>query len=240
MPSGRWRRSTAGFPGWPLLPLAVPAPLAKGAPGEGYPWPWSVYRWLEGEDATTGRLADPGQAAKGLARFVAALRRIDPTDGASPGPHNSFRGVPLAVRDADTRAAISSLHGTLDTDAATAAWEASLRAPAWDESPVWVHGDLQPGNLLAVRGRLGAVIDFGCLGVGDPACDLMVAWNLFSAECREVFRVELSVEDATWARGRGWALSVGLIALPYYRETNPTLAGISRRAIDEVLTDRGA
>lgn len=221
-----------------LLPLAVPEPLAKGAPGEGYPWPWSVYRWLEGEDATVGHVADPGRAATDLARFVAALRRIDPTGGPPPGEHNSFRGVPLVARDAATRAAISSLGDALDAGAATAAWEAALRSPAWEGPPVWVHGDLQPGNLLAVRGRLGAVVDFGCLGVGDPACDLMVAWNLFSAETRGVFRAALRVDDATWARGRGWALSVGLIALPYYRDTNPTLAGISRRTIYEVLTDR--
>ena len=119
----------------------------------------------------------------------------------------------------------------------TAAWEADLQAPAWRGPPVWIHGDLQSGNLLAVQGRLSAVIDFGCLGVGDPACDLIVAWNLLPAETRDVFRAALPVDDATWARGRGWALSVGLIALPYYQDTNPVLAGISRRTIDEVLAD---
>lgn len=221
----------------PLLPLDIPLPLAKGAPGEGYPWHWSVYRWLEGENATIERINDPGQAATELGQFVAALRRIDPAGGPPPGEHNAFRGVPLAARDAHTRAAISSLRGTLDVDVATAAWEAALRAPAWDGPPVWIHGDLQSGNLLAVRGRLGAVIDFGCLGVGDPACDLMVAWNLLPAETRDIFRAALPVDDATWARGRGWALSVGLIALPYYRSTNPALARISRRAIDETLAD---
>ena len=221
----------------PLLPLAIPVPLAKGMPGEGYPWHWSVYRWLEGENATIERIADPRQAATDLAQFIAALQRIDPTGGPPPGAHNSFRGVPLAMRDAPTRAAIAALRGTLDTDAVTAAWEAALRAPAWRGPPVWIHGDLQSGNLLAQRGRLSAVIDFGCLGVGDPACDLMVAWTLFSAETRDVFRAALPVDDATWARGRGWALSVGLIALPYYQNTNPVLAGIARRAIDEVLAD---
>ncbi|MBW4633144.1 MAG: aminoglycoside phosphotransferase family protein [Iphinoe sp. HA4291-MV1] len=221
----------------PLLPLAIPVPLAKGTPGEGYPWHWSVYRWLKGENATIDRIADPGQAATDLAQFVAALQRIDPTDGPPPGPHNFNRGVPLAMRDSPTRAAIATLHGTLDTDALTAAWEAALQAPAWHGSPVWIHGDLQSGNLLAVQGRLSAVIDFGGLGVGDSACDLQVAWNLLSAETRNVFRAALSVDDATWARGRGWALSVGLIALPYYQSTNPVLAGISRHAIDEVLTD---
>ncbi len=226
----------------PHLPLAIPVPLAMGMPAEEYPWNWSVYRWLEGENATLDRLADVREAATALAQFIAALQRIDPAGGPPPGPHNSFRGVPLAMRDAPTRAALADLHGTLDTDAATAAWEAALQTPAWDGPPVWIHGDLQSGNLLAVRGRLRAVIDFGCLGVGDPACDLIVVWNLLSAETRNVFRAALQVDDATWARGRGWALSVGLIALPYYRDSNPVLAEINRCAIAEVLADyqRGA
>jgi aminoglycoside phosphotransferase (APT) family kinase protein len=221
----------------PHLPLAIPVPLAKGRPGEGYPWHWSVCRWLDGENATLERIADPRQAATDLAQFIAALQRIDPTGGPLSGPHNFSRGVPLALRDSPTRVAIAELHGMLDVDAVTAAWEAALQAPAWRRPPVWIHGDLQSGNLLAVGGRLSAVIDFGGLGVGDPACDLIVAWNLFSAETREVLRAALGVDDATWARGRGWALSVGLIALPYYQSTNPVLASIARRAIDEALAD---
>jgi aminoglycoside phosphotransferase (APT) family kinase protein len=208
-----------------------------GTPAEGYPWHWSVYRWLEGENATLERIADPRQAAIDLAQFVGALQRIDPTGGPPSGANNSSRGVPLAMRDAPTRVAIASLHGALDTDATTTAWEADLQAPVWNGPPVWIHGDLQSGNLLAVQGRIRAVIDFGCLGVGDPACDLMVAWNLLSAETRAVFRAALPVDAATWARGRGWALSFGLIALPYYQTTNPVLAGIARHAIAEVLAD---
>jgi aminoglycoside phosphotransferase (APT) family kinase protein len=221
----------------PLLPLAIPVPLAKGKPGEGYPWHWSVCRWLEGETATIERIVDPRQAATDLAQFIAALQRIDSTGGPPPGQYNSFRGVPLAMRDSQTRAAITALHGMINVDAVTATWEAALQAPAWRDPPVWIHGDLQSGNLLTQQGRLSAVIDFGCLGVGDPACDLIVAWNFLSAETREVFRVALPVDEATWTRGRGWALSVGLIALPYYKTTNPVLAGISRRTIDEVLAD---
>jgi aminoglycoside phosphotransferase (APT) family kinase protein len=213
----------------PHLPLAIPVPRALGTPGEGYPWHWSVYQWLEGETATIERIADPGQAARDLAQFVAALQRIDPAGGPPPGAHNSFRGVPLSTRDADTRAAIVTLHGMLDTCAVTAAWHGP---------PVWIHGDLSPLNLLVEWGRFSAVIDFGCLGVGDPACDLQVAWNLFSAQTRDVLRAALAVDDATWARGRGWALSVGLIALPYYQNTNPVLAGIARRAIAEALADQ--
>jgi len=221
----------------PHLPLTIPVPLAKGPPGEGCPWHWSIYRWLEGENATIERIVDPGQAARDLAHFITSLQQIDPMHGPPPGSHNSFRGEPLALRDSETRAAIATLHSTLDADAATAAWEAALQAPAWDGPPVWIHGDLQSGNLLVERGRLSAVIDFGCLGVGDPACDVMTAWLFLSAETRDLFRAAMPVDDATWARGRGWALSVGLIALPYYQSTNPVLAGIARRAIAEVLAD---
>jgi aminoglycoside phosphotransferase (APT) family kinase protein len=222
----------------PRLPLAIPFPLAMGTPGEGYPYPWSVYRWLEGENATIERIGDLRQAADDLAQFVIALQRVDATEGPLAGPHNSFRGVPLAVRDAAVRSAITALHGVIDTDAATAVWEEALQAPEWHGPPVWIHGDLQSGNLLAVEGRLSAVIDFGCLGVGDPACELIVAWNLLSAEAREVYRATLQVDDATWTRGRGWALSVGLIALPYYLNTSPAMVNYARHTIAAVLADK--
>ncbi len=221
----------------PFLPLAIPVPLARGHPGEGYPWHWSVYRWLDGAEAAIERMADPRQAAIDLAQFIGALQRIDATGGPPFGPHNSFRGEPLAMRDTRTRDAIATLRDSLDADTVTAVWDAAVAAPAWHEPPVWIHGDLTPTNLLAVHGRLSAVIDFGCLGVGDPACDVMTAWMFLSAETRDVFRTALRVDDATWTRGRGWALSVGLIALPYYQHSNPMLAGIARRAIHEALAD---
>ena len=218
------------------LPLAIPVPLGKGIPAEGYPWNWSVCRWLEGENATVERISDLRRAAIDLAQFIAALQRIDATDGPPPGPYNSYRGVPLAARDVQTRAAIASLEGTIDIEAVTVAWESALDAPVWDGPPVWIHGDLSSGNLLAVQGRLSAVIDFGCLGVGDPACDSIVAWSLFST-VRDALRAALYVDDATWARGRGWALSTALIALPYYQTTNPAIAAAARHKIDEVLAD---
>lgn len=221
----------------PRLPLAIPVPLATGAPGEGYSWQWSIQRWLAGENATTARLTDPDQAARDLARFIVALRRITTTGWPPPGPPASFRDKSLASRDADVRAAIAALGDVLDAEAAIAAWETALAAPEWDGQRVWIHADLQPLNLLLDGGRLSAVIDFGGLGLGDPAVDVMAAWTLFSGKTREVFRAALEVDDATWARGRGWALSMGLIALPYYETTNPTLAGVARRAIDEVLNE---
>jgi aminoglycoside phosphotransferase (APT) family kinase protein len=222
----------------PLLPLAIPVPLAKGMPAEDYPWEWSVYRWLEGETATSERIADLGQAAVDLALFIAALRRVDPSGGPPPGEHNSFRGVPLATRDALVRTAIASLRGESDVGAVTGAWESALRSPTWEHPPVWIHGDLDSRNLLVEDGRLGAVIDFGCLGVGDPACDVMVAWKLFSADTRGIFRNALSVDESTWARARGWALSQALVALSYYTlETNPVLVRQAQRWMADVLAD---
>lgn len=222
----------------PHLPLAIPVPLAKGMPAEGYPWNWSVCRWLPGENAIVERFADLREAARDLAQFVAALQRIDTTGGPPPGRRNFGRGVPLAIRDADTRAAIAKLDNVLDTDAVTAAWDGASNAPVWDGPPVWIHGDLHTGNLLVHNGRLSAVIDFGGLAVGDPACDFVAAWTLFSGESRDAFRAALSIDDASWARSRGWALSTGLIALPYYLDTNPVIVAMARRQIDEVLADR--
>jgi aminoglycoside phosphotransferase (APT) family kinase protein len=221
----------------PHLPLAIPVPLALGHPGEGYPWSWSVFRWLEGESAQSRHPVDLGQAARDLAVFIAALQRLDVVGWPPPGPPNSPRGVPLSTRDVSTRVAIAELSGRLATGAVTVAWEAALQEPAWHGPPVWTHGDLLPGNLLVHEGRISAVIDFGCLGVGDPACDLIVAWALLSQQARDIFRTALPVDEATWGRGRGWALSIGLIALPYYQHTNPVFAATARRMIAEVLAD---
>lgn len=219
----------------PQLPLPIPAPLAQGAPGEGYPWPWSVYRWLPGEEAAVGRVPDLPRLATDLAGFVTALHRLPVADPTAVG--GGSRGVPLATRDGLTRSSIAALAGEVDTAAVTAAWEADSRAPGWTAPPVWVHGDLAPGNLLVAAGRLCAVIDFGALTVGDPAVDLLPAWNLLPAAVRPVYRAALGVDDATWTRGRAWALSVALVALPYYRQTNPRITALSRRVLAEVLAD---
>ena len=220
----------------PLLPMAIPTPVGKGEPDAGYPWEWSVLEWIDGETASLDRLDNPCQAASDLARFVLALQTVEPTGGPLAGDHNSGRGLPLARRDDAVRSCISQLEDTIDTDRAVAAWEKALKAPPWEKPPVWIHGDIQPGNLIQSEGRIKAVIDFGCLGVGDPACDLLPAWNFFAGDAREVFRTMVDVDDATWERGRGWALSVGIIALPYYRDTNPALASLALHTIEEVLS----
>jgi len=220
----------------PHLPLKIPLPLAKGEPVAEFPWHWGIYQWLVGTDAIIDRMFDPCQAAVDLAQFITALQQIDTTGGPLAG-EAGLRGVPLAKRDAQTREAIKNLNGLLDVTEVTRAWNQALQAPEWDHPPVWFHGDLLPGNLLFEHGRLNAVIDFSGLGVGDPACDLMPAWVLFTGESRDIFRSALKIDDATWARGRGQALSQALIFIPYYLKTNPVGIRSARHAIIEILAD---
>ncbi len=220
----------------PHLPLPIPVPLAMGSPADGYPWPWSVYRWIEGETATVERIADLPRFATELARFLAALQRIDPTGGPPAGPENFHRGGSLTTYDAETRRAIAALDGTIDAAAATDVWETALAA-TWRGSLVWFHGDVAAGNLLVEAGRLNAVIDFGCSGVGDPACDLAIAWTLFEGESRNAFRVALPLDEAAWARGRGWTLWKALITVAGLPNASHVETGKVRRIIDAVLAD---
>ena len=214
------------------LPFPVPVPLAKGRPAEGFPYPWSVCRWIQGENPRVGSLSQAEDFARELAQFIVALRSID-----SAGGPACERGVPLAQRDAPTRKAIEELRGTVDTDAVSAAWESTLQVPIWNGPPVWLHGDLSALNLLCTDGRLCGVLDFGMSGIGDPAVDLIPAWTLLPKTAREPFRKATQVDDATWRRARGWALSISLIQLPYYRDRNPTLAELARRTIEQVLEE---
>jgi aminoglycoside phosphotransferase (APT) family kinase protein len=218
----------------PQLPLAIPTPLAKGVPDDTYPYPWSICNWLPGDNIADPHDVDLTDAAVRLGRFVAALQRIDTTGGPPP-----FRGGPVSTLDTRVRAEIQDLgaHGTLDPDLAAAAWDTALAAPAWDGPPVWIHADLYPTNLLAQHGRLSAVIDFGGLGTGDPAIDMLPAWALLTTRSRDLFRAEADVDEATWVRGRGWALGLGVGAVHFYRVTNPALAANGRRCIAEALAD---
>lgn len=220
----------------PLLPLDIPSPLAMGEPGEGYPWKWSIYRWLEGESAAKAPISNLSKFAASLAEFLTALRGIDTTGGPKPGPHNFYRGGDLSTYDVETRQAIDDLKDKIDVGIVTEIWERAI-ATRWQENPVWIHGDISVGNLLVREGGLKAVIDFGQLGVGDPACDLAIAWTFFKGESRELFRKKLPFDANTWARGRAWTLWKALIIAAGITDSNAAEAADPMRIINEINDD---
>jgi aminoglycoside phosphotransferase (APT) family kinase protein len=219
----------------PCLPVEVPVPVFVGRAAFDYPHAWYVSPWIEGVNPEPDTV-DLQQLAQDLAHAVRALQSVEVGDG--PGPRDGQRGGPLAAADASTRAAAEQLRGETDVDALLAVWDAGRDAASWHGAARWVHGDLMDGNLLLRDGRLTAVIDWGGLKVGDPAVELMIAWSLFDADSREAYRAALGfVDDAMWLRGRAWAISAALMALPYYRDTNPDLVARSWRAVRAVLGD---
>ena len=210
----------------PQLPLEIPVPVAQGRPSRAYPWFWDVCTWVEGETEPVEAI-DAVQAARDLAALVAALQRVNPA-GAPQG-----RGIPLAQRDEEIRYWLARFDGD---PVVSEEWERALAAPPWEGPPVWHHGDLDVRNWLVRAGRICAVIDWGSMGVGDPACDVMVAWKLHSREARDAFRKALPTDDATWERARGWALSQAVAALAYYTpENNPTLYAEAESWLELVL-----
>ncbi|MEV5727145.1 aminoglycoside phosphotransferase family protein [Streptomyces pharetrae] len=220
----------------PSLPVAVPPVLAKGVPGEGYPHPWSVRGWLPGETATPRRIADMARFATDVAEFVLALQRCDPTGGPLAGAHSWYRGASPAHYDEETRRCIAALGGRVDTARATEVWQAALDADRLG-TPVWFHGDIAANNLLVTGGQLSAVIDFGTSGVGDPACDLVIAWTMFRDDSREAFRRTVGQDDGTWARARGWALWKALLTLTECADPQDERVDANLSVIDAVLGD---
>lgn len=220
----------------PHLPLRVPEPLAAGKPGCGLAWNWSIYRWLPGEPAST-RVSNLSEVAADLAKFLNALHQVDGTGGPLPGPGNFHRGGSLSTYDSETRQAIILLSDRFDASAATSIWELALNT-AWRSPPVWVHGDVSAGNLLILEGTLSAVVDFGQLAIGDPACDLAIAWTLFNGQSRERFRRELLLDEHTWIRGRGWALWKALIVAAEMSGTDPKAARQSWNVLDQIFINQ--
>jgi aminoglycoside phosphotransferase (APT) family kinase protein len=231
-----WARDLAKELNWlpklaPCLSLRVPEPVATGHPTSDYPFPWAIYRWIDGQPYRDDLVYDERQAADDLAQFVVELRRVDPL-GAPRGGRKPLRDL-----DAATRVAIEASRGVIDSDAAAAAWASALDAPVWDGTPVWIHTDLLRPNLLVDRGRLCAVIDFGGVGVGDPAADVIAAWSVFSQSGRAAYRNAIGVDDGTWNRARGYALHQAVLIIPYYIETNPGFVTLAKRTVEEVLAD---
>ena len=221
------------------LPLPIPAPLALGQPGEGFPWCWSVSGWLQGDPATRERVDDPVQFGWDLAKFLTALQRIDATGGPPPGPPNYFRGAdPMQAYGAEARQSVDALAGRIDVPAAHAVLDAAVAAP-FAGPPVWLHGDIAIGNLLVEHGRLGGVIDFGCCAVGDPACDLVIAWVFLDGPGRDAFRLSVPADEAMWARARAWALWKAALMLARDLVVNPNETP-PRAVIEAVIAEHRA
>jgi aminoglycoside phosphotransferase (APT) family kinase protein len=221
----------------PHLPVPIPSPLALGQPGEGYPFRWSVRRWMDGETATPARIGSMTSFAESIAGFIRALQAIDPTGGPLAGAHSFYRGAPPSHYSDETRDAVDALGSRIDGRAALAVWDAALAA-RYEAPPMWFHGDIAQGNLLVRDGALAGVIDFGTSGVGDPACDLVIAWTFFEGAGRSVFQHAVAQDDGAWARARGWALWKALISLA--GDLNGPYAAINHRVITEVLAEAGA
>lgn len=219
------------------LPVPIPVPLAQGAPGEGYPHPWSIYSWLEGDTAEKATIADLTVFATDLAGFLAALRAVDPSAGPPPGVHNWFRGGPLTTYDPMTQESLATLTDRHPrADLLGEIWQSAMKTP-WDGQQIWFHGDIADGNLLVRDGRLAAVIDFGTCGVGDPACDLAIAWTLLTAESRQTFRDALEIDSNTWARGQGWALWKALSGYAGALEDDEEPSEGVARTLEEICDD---
>lgn len=212
-----------------LLPIQVPAPVARGRPSDEYAHEWGIFEWLPGENPAPGDV--PDTLAEELAHFVRALHGVELEGGPPPARRSRDR------MDEFTRENLRALEGEIDTATAEALWEESLAVPEWAPPPVWIHCDLMPGNLLLRDGHLSAVIDWEGAGMGDPAVDLIVAWNVLPPSGRRIFRDAVGYDEDTWARGRAWALATGLGGIPYYRETFPAFAANSRRTVEQVLED---
>jgi aminoglycoside phosphotransferase (APT) family kinase protein len=212
----------------PLVPLETPVPIAQGHPNNEYPWYWEIHTWVEGETVPIEEI-DEIQAARDLAAFVTALQQINPSGG-PPG-----RGIPLVQRDEEFRYWLARFDGNA---AVSAVWESALAAPPWNGPPVWHHGDLDVRNWLVRNKRITGVIDWGTMGIGDPACDVMVAWKLHSPAARDAVREYLPTDDATWARARGWVVSQAVAVLAYYTpENNPVLYQEAKAWLDLVLSE---
>ncbi len=216
------------------LTTPIFTPMFKGHATSVYPWPWLIAKWHEGHNPEAEKTNEYAALAQDLAGFLNQFHAIPLTSGPA-----SRRGVPLSHLNADTQKAINQLRGEIDVLAVMDLWHELMATPQWQQKSVWVHGDFLPGNILVQHNRLSAVIDFTDLGVGDPACDLVIAWSLLNSQSRNLFRNCLAhVDHNTWARGKAWALSIALIMLPYYKNSSPALAQLARRMINQVLSDQ--
>lgn len=218
------------------LSIPIPETLAKGEPSEYYPYPWSINKWLDGETLTLENINDLNQFANDLGKFLVELQSMDASGGPQAGEHNFYRGGDIAVYDDECRAAINNNIHIFDKDLLKEIWELAL-ASKWSGEPVWIHGDIAPGNILVKDGRLCALIDFGIMGVGDPSCDAAMAWTFFDDSSRKTFKNALNFDQETWNRARGWALWKALITYDYHKRSDQKIADESCNIINVILKD---
>ena len=208
----------------------LPEPIFKGIANDAFPFSWSIYRWIEGAPYDDELVDDETDVARQLSRYVLELRALEIPAAAPEGGRE-----PLAVLDENTREAIEEAGTVIDAPRAMSVWDQALRTPPWDGMPVWIHGDLLRPNLIVRDGQLEAVIDYGYIGVGDPATDLIPAWAVFGPAGRTAYREALGPDETTWARGRGIALHQAAMIIPYYAETNPAFVELARRTIEQII-----
>ncbi|MFJ8455274.1 aminoglycoside phosphotransferase family protein [Bacillus paramycoides] len=218
------------------ITLPISSPIAKGNPSAEYPWPWSINKWIEGETVTKENVHNLNEFATDLGSFLVELQSIDASNGPKAGAHNFYRGGLISVYDEEARVAIENNKDVFDETLLKHLWDLALRS-TWERTPVWVHGDIAPGNLLIKDGKLCAVIDFGILGVGDPACDAAMAWTFFDKNSRNVFKEVLCMDEETWNRARGWALWKALITYDANRDSNEKVAEETYRVIQVIVDD---
>ena len=220
----------------PYLPLAIPTPVALGKPNVEYPWNWSIYKWIEGQTVSDTTVQDQKQLARDLAYFLHALQCIDTTGGPMAGAHNFYRGGLLQMYDNEVEQALQKLTNRIDTKLCAQIWNEALSS-VWSKTLVWVHGDIAVGNLLVKNGRFCAVIDFGGVAIGDPACDYVIAWNFFDYESREIFKKAVSADEGTWSRARGWALWKALIVVAQLPGADASQQEKSRKILEKIIKE---
>ncbi len=223
----------------PLLTFSIPVPIKMGTPSNDFPYPFSIYKWLEGTSLNFLVLDNHcvEKLALDLTKFLKELQSIDNVDGPAPGQHNWWRGDHPSVYDKDAREQIARLSNVIDADKAIKLWEKACKT-RWNKKPVWIHGDISMGNLLIKNDKLSAIIDFGGMGLGDPACDLVIAWTYFKGKSREIFVKEMALDEETWLRAKAWALWKATFELCQIADLNSPEANLQKRIIQDIGRSR--
>ncbi|MEQ9315585.1 MAG: phosphotransferase, partial [Henriciella sp.] len=222
------------------LPLETPRFMAKGSLPDPEGWPWMICTWLHGVSMDAAGHTATTEDAGRLALFLLDLQGFHKRNAAEPAPDNHWRGVGLAQRGEVTADAIATLSDEFDGEALSKVWASALSAdPCKRDEQTWIHGDMHPANLVVRDGAITGVIDWGLSGLGDPACDLMAAYTVFSGKARDAFARATAASESAWMRARGWALSTAVVALAYYRGSDAPIVARSREVIGEVLAEAG-